>query len=93
MLILLHLTNTAGLVAPFHFKTAVDKLMIESAGVAAAEACLMGVLWYGGTRMLSQVTKELQYPLFAPVGQVCHWFASKSVNWCSFWDFVFCEIQ
>lgn len=44
--------------------------MLEGAGVAAAEACMLGVLWYGGTRLVSQVTKELQYPLFAPVGQV-----------------------
>lgn len=50
-----------------------DKLV--DGGVASIssslEPCIYGLVLYGGLRMLSQVAKELQMPLFTPVGQVC----------------------
>lgn len=62
----------AGLASPFFFKNAVDKLV--EGGVASMSSslqpCLYGMLLYGGLRMLSQVSKELQMPLFTPVSQV-----------------------
>lgn len=63
---------SAGLVSPFFFKDAVDKL-VEGGVVSIASnimPCIYGLLLYGGLRMLSQVAKELQMPLFTPVSQV-----------------------
>jgi hypothetical protein len=56
-------------------------LMVDGSAAASAQACLIGVAVYGFTRIVSQVSKELQIPLFAPVGQVSkyHSFAHLSL--------------
>lgn len=64
--------RSAGLASPFFFKGAVDKLVEEGvAGVSSSlRPCIYGLLLYGGMRMVSQVTREAQLPLFTPVSQV-----------------------
>jgi hypothetical protein len=56
----------AGLAAPFFFKEAVDQLLKGSASV---QACIAGLIFFGFTRLVSQCAKELQGPLFTPIGQ------------------------
>lgn len=59
----------AGLTAPFFFKRAVDRLVDGATAAASAEACVAGLLLFGLMRLLSQCSKELQMPLFTPIGQ------------------------
>lgn len=47
-----------------------DTLAAGGAANEATAACLLGLAAYGGMRTLSQVSKELQLPLFTPIGQV-----------------------
>eukprot|EP00892_Ulva_mutabilis_P005128 jgi/Ulvmu1/2988/UM015_0028.1 len=67
----LMVAKAAGLASPFFFKSAVDKLVEGSAASMSSSLtpCILGLLLYGGMRMVSQVTKEAQMPLFTPVSQ------------------------
>ena len=58
----------AGLIAPFFFKRAVDVMAGGAIGGGVA-ACIGAIAAYGACKIVSALAKELQIPLFAPLGQ------------------------
>ncbi|KAK9862805.1 hypothetical protein WJX84_006068 [Apatococcus fuscideae] len=59
---------SAGLIAPFYFKSAIDCLG-DGASKAAIGAATAALLWSGFCRVVNGIAKEVQHPIFTPVSQ------------------------